>query len=79
MSLPGLLCGSRLTFDLWLTFVPALITPGRLYYPLLLPPKVFNASLSTYCVSSCRHKSRSVGCALPGDIPDPVIDNWAMN
>ena len=46
---------SRLMFDLQFTFILVLITLGRLYYPLLTPSKVFNAYLSTYCVSSCRH------------------------
>lgn len=39
MSRPGLVFCSRLAFDLQFTFVPALITPGRLYYPLLMPSK----------------------------------------
>lgn len=39
MSRLGLVLCSRLTFDLPFTFVPALITPGRLYYALLMPSK----------------------------------------
>lgn len=35
-------------FDLWFTFVPALIPLGRLCDPLLMLSKVFNASLSAY-------------------------------
>lgn len=54
MSRPSLVLCSRLTFDLQFTFVPALITPGKLYYLLLTPSKVFNAYLSAYCVSYYR-------------------------
>ena len=48
-SRPSLVSCSGLAFDLWFTFVPALITLGRLCGPFLMLSKAFNAYLSA-CV-----------------------------